>query len=183
MADSTTQETWSMIQDTLVECALELFEGSVQAVGPVTSVMDEVSLAGQSVLAMIGYGGEHIKGGLLLQASRKVADGLQPEDFREPNPTDAILRDVVGELSNQLLGRMKNKLMQRGVTIIVATPMTALGNELSIDASGPSTSAWHAVMLSVGPVLLRFDATMGPGFRLAPPAPPPEMNEGDMMFF
>lgn len=183
MVDSTTHETWSMIQETLVECALELFEGAVRAVGPVTSAMDEVILSGESVVAVIGYGGDDLKGALMLQASRKVSDLLQPPDFREPDASDAVLRDVMGELANQLLGRMKNKLLQRGIVLSVATPMTALGSELRVDATGPSTSAWHAITLDVGPVLVRFDATMGPDFRLAAPAPPPEINEGDMLFF
>jgi hypothetical protein len=46
-------------------------------------------------------------------------------------PPAAGARDWVGELSNQLVGRLKAKLMARGATIALSTPVVLRGVRLS----------------------------------------------------
>jgi hypothetical protein len=46
-------------------------------------------------------------------------------------PKDAGARDWVGELANQLVGRLKAKLMARGATIALSTPVVLRGVKLS----------------------------------------------------
>jgi CheY-specific phosphatase CheX len=42
----------------------------------------------------------------------------------------------VGELTNQLIGRIKNRLLRRGVEVYITTPVVLRGRQLALDADG-----------------------------------------------
>src|SRR4051812_35288989 len=71
---------------------------------------------------VIGFVGARIRGTCLLAGTRAPLEGSCPEGGR--------LRDWVGELANQLVGRLKTKLLARGVPTIVTTPAVLSGIRL-----------------------------------------------------
>lgn len=170
-------DPWNDIVDALADAAREMWDGAEPR------PCDGIAIAGESVVAMIGYAGDTLKGALLLQASRKVTLGLQPPDVQMPSPTDTLLRDLLGELANQLLGRCKNKLAARGVLVVVATPVTAVGLDLRTHDLGPSSSVCLAVELPHGVVHVRFDAVISPELAMTAPLMDAAVTEGELLIF
>jgi hypothetical protein len=73
---------------------------------------------------VVGYSGDQMRGTLLLATSREPLGRTSPS-------TDASLREWIAELTNQLLGRIKNKLLSRGVTLHLSTPIVLRGQQLA----------------------------------------------------
>ena len=73
---------------------------------------------------VVGFSGEQMRGTLLLATSKEPLGRTSPT-------TDASLREWIAELSNQLLGRIKNKLLARGVTLHLSTPIVLRGQHLA----------------------------------------------------
>jgi hypothetical protein len=141
---------------------------------------------GQSVMAVIGYAAESVRGAVLLLTSRPVVDALQPEEVRTTGlPDDIILCDVLGEFANMLLGRVKNQLATRELSPLMATPTTFVGDDLGLPAPKSGLSAWHRFACASGDIFVRLDATFEANFALAPRVETtvPPMREGEMILF
>src|SRR5215213_868851 len=72
---------------------------------------------------VMGFFGETLSGTCLLAAPAATVFASAPKDARP--------RDWVGELTNQLVGRLKSKLLARGVTIAMTTPVVLSGVRVS----------------------------------------------------
>lgn len=80
--------------------------------------------------ATIGFTSERIAGALVLIASRELASQSLPANLKSPAASDSIIGDWSGELSNQVLGRLKTRLCAIGVEIALSTPTVFAGKEL-----------------------------------------------------
>lgn len=108
----------------VVSCIQELFA----AYGVTLQETEWVGETGDSAeftyMGLIGFSGGSIRGTLLLAPSTlSVAE--------TPWRTREELRDWVGELANQLLGRIKNKLLRYGIEIYLTIPITIRGKHLA----------------------------------------------------
>jgi CheY-specific phosphatase CheX len=139
--------------------------------------------AGGAVAALIGYAGETVRGSLTIVMSETAA-ALARAHTLSQGPGLEASRDFVGELSNLLLGRLKLRLIERDVTILLATPKTAAGGDLRVVGFCQDTSAWLAIDSEVGPMFVAFDAEFDRGFTMAEPdiARTP-YHEGEMLLF
>ncbi len=72
---------------------------------------------------IIGFTSKHLRGALVLATTR--------EPLERTNPAAASHRDWICELSNQLLGRVKNQMLGLGVDIFPSTPIALRGEHLS----------------------------------------------------
>jgi hypothetical protein len=72
---------------------------------------------------VMGFVGDSVRGSCLLTAPEAAVLAA--------GPRSAPVRDWIGELANQLVGRLKTKLMARGVTIALTTPVVLKGVRLS----------------------------------------------------
>jgi hypothetical protein len=72
---------------------------------------------------VMGFVGDSVRGTCLLAAPEGT--------IRAAAPHAAAARDWIGELANQLVGRLKAKLMARGGTIALSTPVVLRGVKLS----------------------------------------------------
>lgn len=72
---------------------------------------------------VMGFVGDSVRGTCLLAAPQSTVEAAAPKQ--------AGARDWVGELANQLVGRLKAKLMARGATIALSTPVVLRGVKLS----------------------------------------------------
>lgn len=116
------------------------------------------------VAAQLDFTGEQLGGSLYLVCSREVVERSYPlhgPDY-EPVEHDAM-QDWVGELSNQLLGRVKNRLVPYGVRILLNTPLAlpaaCLAEHLGAEAQGPPALALWQHFLGAGhPVWVRLVA-------------------------
>lgn len=175
---------FATIQSHVVRASVELFEAYEM---PLTYLQDGASVDvgdGDGVASIIGYAGDHIRGALVLLASRRFAVGLQPGS---DGANDDEIRDLFGEFSNMLLGRIKNQLLRRAVVLMLATPTTLFGKDLRLPQPNAGTSTWHAFDSPHGRLFVRFDSTFDPAFVLGDEEPLPEEEapaaEGDLMMF
>jgi hypothetical protein len=68
----------------------------------------------------IGFVGPRVRGTCLLATEEKCLLETCPE-------RGAALRDWIGELTNQFMGRLKTKLLSHGVEVFVTTPIVLSG--------------------------------------------------------
>lgn len=132
----------------------------------------------------IGFTAERILGVLVLTASRELAEASLPENLRAPRVADEIVADWAGELSNQFLGRLKNRFYAAGVEIALSTPTVFAGKELRHFAH-PSPLYRSLFFEGPGSLLVEFQADYGEDFELGeagsePVEAPPE---GEALFF
>ena len=106
---------------------------------------------------VVGYSGEQMRGTLLLATSREPLGRTSPT-------TDASLREWIAELSNQLLGRIKNKLLARGVTLHLSTPIVLRGQHLA--PLSRTELIPFAFVCDGGQVCVWFDAEISAGVDL-----------------
>jgi CheY-specific phosphatase CheX len=172
------------IQEYLVKGSLDLFKSYGLPVEHATGA-PAVNISGPSVMAVIGYAATTVRGSLLLLTSRGVVAALQPPELRDEPPTEALLRDVLGEFCNMLIGRMKNRLVSRGIVPLLSTPTTIFGDDLKLPVPTSGVSAWQRFSSAAGDLHVRLDATFESDFALtaedtsAAPLP----VEGDTVLF
>ena len=73
---------------------------------------------------IIGFTAKFARGALVLATTK------EPLELTNPTSTPSH-RDWICELANQLLGRVKNQLLTRGVEIFPSTPVAVRGEHLS----------------------------------------------------
>lgn len=78
----------------------------------------------------IGFTSDILPGALVLIASRSVVESSLPANLKMSTLDDEILADWTGELSNQLLGRLKSRFCAAGVDITLSTPTVFAGKDL-----------------------------------------------------
>jgi CheY-specific phosphatase CheX len=128
---------------------------------------DEVVYSG-----VMGFIGERVRGTLLLAAPKETILATAPEDARP--------RDWVGELANQLVGRLKSKLMAHGVTVALSTPVVLSGVRLS---PLPRSEVLPAVFETTnGRVLVWLEVEVDPEFTLGS-LRPLRATEGEFLVF
>jgi hypothetical protein len=73
---------------------------------------------------VVGFTGDQMRGTLLLATSKEPLGRTTPT-------SDSSLREWIAELSNQLLGRIKNKLLAHGVNLHLSTPVVLRGQHIA----------------------------------------------------
>jgi hypothetical protein len=173
------------MQTALQDAALELF--AAYGVPVSYSPGGSIDTRPRTVMATIGYATEGLRGALVLVASQATVATLQPDVLRFTGAagSELTLRDVLGEFANMLTGRMKNKLLRRGMAPMIGTPASIVGEDLELPAPRSGVSAWQRYSGATGEIFIRLDATLEVDFALglsAEDAAPP-MAEGEMVLF
>ena len=128
---------------------------------------DEVMFSG-----VMGFVGDKVRGTCLLAAPQGTVEAAAPKN--------AGARDWVGELANQLVGRLKAKLMARGATIALSTPVVLRGVRLS---PLPRTDVEPVVFESTaGKVLVWLEVEIEDGFLLGEERAL-KASEGELLVF
>jgi CheY-specific phosphatase CheX len=173
-----TEDTEGQLHSVLVEAAAELLEGLGMSAEP--GHADEDDLA-----AVIGFTSEHLCGNLLLRAQESFVERTRSQLMGGRASTHAERCDWVAELSNQLLGRIKNKLISRGVSIAMTTPSVIEGRSISI--SRPPSTEKHLrfhLKTGTGPLWAWLDLEAQPTLALlACDTADDVVSEGDVLMF
>jgi hypothetical protein len=160
----------NQIQDLAATACIELLHayGVDAAAAPEGwAAPNEFMLAG-----VMGFVSERLVGSCLLAGTRDVLMATAPKDARP--------RDWVGELANQLVGRLKSKLMGLGVTITMNTPVVLSGISLSPLPRTDVPPVVHQTPL--GRLLVWVEAEVDPDFSWGEPQELPA-TEGDLVVF
>jgi hypothetical protein len=121
---------------------------------------------------VMGFFGNTLSGTCLLAAPAATVLAAAPPDARP--------RDWVGELANQLVGRLKSKLLARGVTIAMTTPIVVSGIRVSPLPRGNMEPAVFET--STGRVLIWLEVEATDQFQLGDERPMLG-SEGDLLVF
>jgi hypothetical protein len=111
-------------------------------------------------MAVIGYAGSGVRGALIMMVEERAIYTW----MAAVGVPDGDLADTLGEFSNMLLGRLKERLLPLGISIIATTPTAALGRGLRLSDS-PGPSSWTAFQGPGWNLRVRLDATFEAGFR------------------
>ena len=79
-------------------------------------------------VGLIGFTGDLMRGTLLLSIGDESLEASLPEGITVSAESS---RDWISELSNQLLGRIKNLLLRRGAEVYLTMPLVLRGEHLS----------------------------------------------------
>lgn len=180
-AASVADDAFTMMEDSLVKCTVELFAGYGLQVEPRPSAGEIADAEGKFVVSVIGFAGDGMRGALVLVATpATVMEWLRAIDGEG---TSGDLCDTIGEFSNMLLGRLKAKLLREGLPILLSTPTTAIGLNLGLAASG-ATSKWFEFAAADWRTAVRLHATFDEHFALRSEVSTAEPAEaGEMMMF
>jgi len=125
---------------------------------------------------IIGFTSRHLRGAVVLATTQEPLEKTNPAT----NPSH---RDWICELANQLLGRVKNQLLARGVEIFASTPIALRGEHLSpvlqqsliaelFIAGGGVVCVWMDCEVDAG-----FELPVSGHFEAAP------VSEGETLLF
>lgn len=164
------------LDDLVFDCCRELFAAYELAVEP----RDREHFPATENLAMcgvMGFGGKQMRGALVLATTK------EPLELTNPGHVDSQ-RDWVCELANQLMGRVKNRLLAFDTEIHLATPAGLSGENL---CPSPRTLRAPQVFAAAnGFVCVWIDCEFAKDFELPPIAADTAsvaMNEGETLIF
>jgi len=124
---------------------------------------------------IVGFTGDQMRGAVLLATSAEPLGRTLPS-------TDASLREWIAELSNQLLGRIKNKLICHGVTLHMSTPTVLRGQHIAPVSSTPIVP--YTFSSGGGVVCVWIDVELVAGVDLTQFADAPDVvSEGSGLLF
>lgn len=163
-----------VIRDVTIDCTKALFgdyEVAVEITEEQKSVTDD-----QVLLSVIGFGGKEMRGTVVLSAPEKT--------FQAARQGDEDLRDWAGEMSNQLLGRIKNRLLKYGVDLKMSTPIAICGMQVDYKVA-KETSSHHryGFQTDTGKLTVCVDAEYAPGFHMEEQEDADCPDEGELLFF
>ena len=147
----------SEIADLTGNCCVELFAAyGVTLNSNVAAefiVSDEVLLSG-----VIGFVGPTLRGTCLLVGNRSPIELSSPQKEHS--------RDWVGELTNQLVGRLKRKFLGFGLEVALTTPVVLSGLHLRPMPRGKLTP--RVFSTDSGSIMIWVEVEAEPGFALGP---------------
>lgn len=167
-------ETQLLVENLAEEACLSLFDAygvqlDHQQPGSVPKANDERSLTG-----IIGFTGNSITGMCLVAASE--------EPLIASNPAGGSLRDWVAELSNQLAGRLKHKLLAQGVEVYITTPIVLRATRIEPLPRRKLIPRGYSLKTG-GTVSLWVEVEIGPDFQLSPNEGETPVAEGETLMF
>ncbi len=145
------------------------------------------------IVAFIGFGGARLRGTLTVMAPRELWQRTYPiASTPGAEVGDNDLLDWCGEIVNQVLGRIKKQIAQRGVALEDSTPKALHASHLTISRSAQLSVCMLRSRAEKGAVIgVWFDAVIEQSEELSSVTPdehatPPEealLNEGDLLLF
>ena len=144
-----------VIEKCVSESCISLFEDySLPLVRMVSGAADHPLL----FCGVVGFSGEQMRGTMLLATSKEPLGRTSPT-------SDASLREWIAELSNQLLGRVKNRLFSHGVQLHMSTPVVLRGLHIAPVSRAELVPVFFAC--DGGLVGVWVDAEVTPGVDLS----------------
>jgi hypothetical protein len=131
------------------------------------------------LISTIGFSSPTLSGSLLLAVPNSVLQQTLPAP-------DANLADWSGELANQLLGRLKNQLLNYQVAITLALPVVVSGGEFSLPAKTRRMTRHCSFVSEWGRLFIRTEVEISPSVELVRQTSVGQtasMDEGELLFF
>jgi CheY-specific phosphatase CheX len=118
----------------------------------------------QGYVSLLGATDEELAISSMIRVSKHTLASLHPLGVSELS--DEALEDWCRELNNQLVGRMKNKLLSYGVAITLGLPVLLAGTDLTLVATPDTNKTEHRIDTPFGPVVLILQTLVDPALVL-----------------
>jgi len=161
----------SQIADLTANCCIELFAAYGVALSTNAAefiVSEEVLLSG-----VIGFVGPTLRGTCLLVGNRSPIELSSPQKEHT--------RDWVGELTNQLVGRLKRKFLGFGLEVALTTPVVLSG--LHLRPIPRSNLTPRVFSTDSGSIMVWLEVEAEPGFAFGPAISDSTSAEGEVLMF
>jgi CheY-specific phosphatase CheX len=135
------------------------------------------------IAAVLGYTGPQIKGSVVITGPRGLFDKSHPNHAMGMPVVDADHLDWAGEVANQILGRIKNKMASSGVSFAMSTPTAVVGRDMQVRPPKDGVAFEHLFRGALGEIVVHFIAVIAPGVELSAPTKTEVAREGDSLFF
>jgi hypothetical protein len=166
-------EQWRTLDAILQTSTIELFRSYDVPIAPVGTFIDLDKLEPDSLGGGISFSGSGKSGELVLAVPGAILTAMGHGEFRA--------QDWVRELANQLLGRVKNRLMRYDVRLSAGVPFALELMPVRTRLGGDAARVYMFRSMR-GIIFLALRGTMVPGdLRFKGSAPGPE--EGDLLVF
>ena len=159
------------VADLTASACVELFAAygvALEASGAAFIDSDEVLLSG-----VIGFVGPELRGTCLLVGNRSPIEMSSPQKDHT--------RDWVGELTNQLVGRLKRKFLGFGLDVALTTPVVLSGVHLRPMPRSELTP--RVFRTPSGSVMVWVEVEAEVGFAFGPAVSDMTNAEGDVLVF
>jgi len=175
MEDAASQkenETQALVEGLAEQACVSLFE----AYGVTLTQTDlaETPSGERSLTGIIGFTGAGLTGMCLVAASE--------EPLIASNPAGGSLRDWVAELSNQLAGRLKHKLLAQGIEVYITTPIVLRATRIEPLPRRKLIPRGFSLERG-GSVALWVEVEIGPDFAIVPANAEATVAEGETLLF
>ena len=168
----------AIFDELVLESTTELFLARGLSIRPGHGVNGPIEYA-----ATLGFSADKVRGMIGLGMDPGTLQGVvqrDPDAGPEPN-----LEDWLGEAVNQLLGRLKNKLVAYDLIVSLALPTVLRGIHLRF-MHGQKSGLWtYSFECEAGPICVWLDVRRDPDFVLVPTRDPAQqaVPEGELVLF
>jgi chemotaxis protein CheX len=137
-----------------------------------------------TIVASIGLAGSDFRGALVVHAPPAFFQRSYPPSLKRTVVSDAAMVDWAGEISNQLLGRLKNRLCQLGLDFAISTPTVVRGDKLTLNATA-AASVRHGLRVGDARADVVLNIAQDAGKPLLPAKGPAQVAslEGEALLF
>ena len=167
----------SVISELLSQCLVDLLADYGVEAAPI-----DLSNPATEMVSVVGFTSDEMRGNLAVAASYEF---FAVTNIIAASPTEEQVRDWAGELSNQLLGRIKNRLLAYDLVLSMGTPMVITGLRMDVGKRRGGIAQRHSFTSAKGSIEAWFEATVEAGFSLEKneAAVDVSQSEGDLLFF
>jgi hypothetical protein len=139
---------------------------------PIANILPSVQLIGT-----IGFSSSTLSGSLLLAMPNVVIEQTLPTP-------DANLADWCGELANQLIGRLKNQLLNYEVAINLALPVVVSGDRFSLRTKARRLPHCYSFVSTAGRMFVRIEMELSSSVELVRQVGlGTSVDEGELLLF
>jgi len=167
-----------LLQQLMTACTADFFAARGVPLRPLSRTETTIERA-----AAIGFSGREVRGVVGIGMGTETLDNIVAA---QPLMTDAVPRDDwLAEAANQLLGRLKNKLVGYGTTVSIALPMILRGIRMQFVSVGTEGLWTYAADSDAGQVFVWLDARIADGIVFQRSEDPDAQSaaEGALMLF
>jgi chemotaxis protein CheX len=156
-----TESNYEMLAKVVAESVEKVFAAYDTALE-----VSEAGSVGHEVVAVIGYAADEVRGGLALGITKYLAEKTMPTP-------DTPTYDWAGELANQILGRVRNRMLSYKLDLQISTPVVLHGLGVQVAPPGHTGVRVASYQSGADVVQVLLEARFETGYVL------PEKNEGD----
>jgi len=160
-----TEEIDPKFAETIMSCIIELSQDLSLPCTEVSNEQDAHTSKEESIAAVIGYSSPEIKGSMTVISTKELLKQTHPNLQMGIPVGEQEIEDWVGEISNQLLGRVKNKLLKFGTSVSMATPSILAGTSLASRSPREGSRIRFKCGSDLGSLGVVVDVIPAPGFK------------------